>query len=566
MATMIPNYCHAESPGEKELFDLLRECPDTDEWVILHSLHIARHVSKVKGEADFVVLVPSLGILVLEVKSHTRVSVREGSWFLGSDGTPSRSPFVQAESAMFSIRQNLQKVLPIIGAVPFLSACWFTSTNFPKSSAFEWQTWQVLNFSDKKDVGEAILSVFRGGIAHLRRTVSSNIGVINRFTQSELKSVVEILRPNFEFMMSEKLVRSERKVEMLRFAEEQFAALDLFEDNDRGVFMGPAGTGKTLLAVEMATRGIENGKRVVLVCFNRFLADHLTSMFKGGTPAVFTIDSFLLKHARKLDGNLPRNSLEALQRLDYSKIRFTSENQYDLLIIDEAQDVLVERYVGFLDQVIAGGFSQGSWYAFGDFEAQRIYNDEDNLGNLRTKSLDFPIAKLTKNCRNVIQIGHFAQGILPRIPHWRSFLRTGTHPDPLLVEIPSRQDMVPLLDDAIKRLLSEAFSWDDIVVLSPVEIDDPSKTFGHSEFQDRFANFGSRRLGSIGFTTISKFKGLDSPCVIALDLDALNLWANKDVLLYTLLTRPTDRLIILANKVARMMLVNSLVRGGVVNV
>ena len=123
---MIPNYCVTTSPGEKQLFKLLRDDPLAKDWVVLHSLHIANHVSKAKGEADFVLLIPKYGITILEVKSHKTVSVSSGSWYLGSDKTAHESPFVQSERAMFSIRERLHERLSFSKNVTFLNFCWFT--------------------------------------------------------------------------------------------------------------------------------------------------------------------------------------------------------------------------------------------------------------------------------------------------------------------------------------------------------------------------------------------------------------------------------------------------------
>lgn len=107
MAKMYPNYCITESPGEKKLFTYLNESPKTEGWVVLHSLHIARHISKTKGEADFVVLIPNLGIVIIEVKAHQEIRVKQGSWFFGRDNVPHESPFKQGETAMYSIRKHL---------------------------------------------------------------------------------------------------------------------------------------------------------------------------------------------------------------------------------------------------------------------------------------------------------------------------------------------------------------------------------------------------------------------------------------------------------------------------
>ena len=68
MARMVPNTPLAEIPydGERDVFRYLRDSPDTNDWVVLHSLHIASHVNQVEGEADFVAIIPSEGPAAME--------------------------------------------------------------------------------------------------------------------------------------------------------------------------------------------------------------------------------------------------------------------------------------------------------------------------------------------------------------------------------------------------------------------------------------------------------------------------------------------------------------------
>lgn len=75
MARMIPTSCSTKSPGEPDVFEALRNDPETASWTLLHSLDLAQHVSQVAGEIDFVVLVPCLGVLCLEVKGSSSVHV-----------------------------------------------------------------------------------------------------------------------------------------------------------------------------------------------------------------------------------------------------------------------------------------------------------------------------------------------------------------------------------------------------------------------------------------------------------------------------------------------------------
>jgi superfamily I DNA and RNA helicase len=144
------------------------------------------------------------------------------------------------------------------------------------------------------------------------------------------------------------------------------------------------------------------------------------------------------------------------------------------------------------------------------------------------------------------------------LPKWSEFLRNGENPNPELLSIPPETDMVPLLDEIISQFRKEHFAFDEIVVLSPLEIPNPSELFSESQYSEKFVDVDRRKSGRISFSTIGRFKGLDSSCVIAMDLEQLKSWSTKNELLYILFTRPTDRLAIMANEDARKMLIASL--------
>ena len=128
MARMMPAYCpRGAPPGERELYAEFARSPNTADWIILHSLAIADHVKQVEGEADFVVIVPEKGVLVIEVKSHQQIQILDdGRWKLGNDPPTIRSPFQQAKEATYSIRQYLQQRQGSLRSIPVLYAVWFT--------------------------------------------------------------------------------------------------------------------------------------------------------------------------------------------------------------------------------------------------------------------------------------------------------------------------------------------------------------------------------------------------------------------------------------------------------
>ncbi|MEJ7647727.1 MAG: nuclease-related domain-containing protein [Nakamurella sp.] len=174
---MRPPYCPQDAPpGEKGLFDALATSAQTAGWIVLHSLAIAEHVRQVEGEADFVVIVPDRGVLVIEVKSHLDVEVLpDGRWKLGSQAPTSRSPFKQAGEAMHSIRDYLTSWGIDLGSIPMLNAVWFTHvrarTKLPASP--EWHGWQLLDSEDlRAGAVAAIQRVIAAGTEHLRSRIA----------------------------------------------------------------------------------------------------------------------------------------------------------------------------------------------------------------------------------------------------------------------------------------------------------------------------------------------------------------------------------------------------------
>src|SRR6516162_216785 len=111
MAKMIPAQIDAGvSAGERRVFSLLENDPDTSSWTVLHSLGLARRTTGPYGEIDFVVIIPGEGIICLEVKGG-RVSCEAGTWRtmnrLGDVAVLKKSPFLQVRNAMFALRKAI---------------------------------------------------------------------------------------------------------------------------------------------------------------------------------------------------------------------------------------------------------------------------------------------------------------------------------------------------------------------------------------------------------------------------------------------------------------------------
>lgn len=552
MARMIPAYCvDTAPPGEKGVFAALKDAPDTEQWTVLHSLGIAQHERQVEGEADFVVITPGVGLLVIEVKSHQSVErSTDGTWRLGHDAPTTRGPFQQAQEAMHSIRDYLLRKQVELRDVPVLHAVWFTGvrarTMLPDSP--EWHDWQVLDSQDLPSAGPAVRRVLSAGAQHLAATIKHfGFGGLGP-SESVASRITSLLRPRFEIVSTPGDRRRAREGQLSQFVEEQYRALDAAADNHSALFTGAAGTGKTFLAVEAAQREIAQGRSGRLLCFNRLLGHSLRDKLSGAPGLrVGTIHQEMLRLAglagppsgagREFwEVELPERALDGLASRDMEEVG-------DFLIVDEVQDIAVDAYLDLLDLLVVGGFRDGRVLLFGDFERQAIYDNADGRERLQSRAPHLPSFRLLENCRNLPRIGYQANLLGHLAPGFKEFRRVDDGIDPVVVRYNGGEDQSELLKKAITNLREDGFDLSEIVVLSPRGEGSVAARSAEPWLRQvlHSADGASPARGQVRYSTIHAFKGLDAPAVIVTDLADSGM-PNFDALLYVGLTRATDRL------------------------
>lgn len=554
MARMMPAYCpDTAPPGEKSLYAALASSRNTDDWIVLHSLGIADHVRQVEGEADFVVIVPDRGVLVIEVKSHQSIDrLADGRWKLGNNAPATRGPFQQASEAMHSIRTFLARKNVDLRSVPMLSAVWFTGvrarTKLPSSP--EWHGWQVLDSEDlRTGADSAVLRALAAGTAHLDEKIRNfsyrGAGPDVAVTQR----IASVLRPRFEAAIVSGDARRARDAELVTFIEEQYLALDSMADNNAVLFAGPAGSGKTLLAVEAAQREAAMGRSGRLICFNRLLGKRLISeLGRVEGLSIGTLHQELLRLANVRppsnagpsfwERELPDLAIEALLAGDIP--------QCDFLVVDEIQDIATEPFLDVLDLMVVGGLAGGRLLFFGDFEHQAIFETDDGRDLLRRRSPQLVSRKLTENCRNLPRIGYQVNLLSKLNPGYQRFRRQDDGVDPSSIPYAAGQDQSEILVQAIRQLRDDGFDLNEIVVLSPLRSGSTAETSTNPWLRQvlRSADGEPARPGQLQYATIHAFKGLEAPAVVVTDLDRSAV-PRLESLLYVGMTRATDRLSVL---------------------
>lgn len=560
MARMIPAFIDEDtkSTAERKLFTMLRDMPDTDDWYVLHSVGIARHPTQSQGEADFIVIFPDGGTFALEVKGGG-ISYENGVWYSTDRfGVQNiiKNPVTEANNAMHALMtfveknntENLQWSLFGFGVV------FPDSTVHGRFSIPDLDDYQIADIDNYYDIKAYLLKL--SGFWKSRK--SPRVFVPNKH---QANAIVTILRPNYDFKPAiSSQIRSVEK-QIITLTENQQLVFEGLLENERCLIKGSAGTGKTVLAMETARTFAGHGKRVGLFCYNRNLAGWLKENIGDNTSIV--CDSLLDYMEREILAILSP-AMDQMRRNDTKKyysdvvpslyaeyLMDQAHEPFDVLIIDEAQDVFETHYLEAIDLMLSGGLQNGNWYFFMDADKQNLYfahmGYEEIIKTLDEYHSHFANYSLINNCRNSQAIIEKIDSIFGTHTKFRRMEMRGT--DVLIRGYKKSQDQVEIVEFILRQLLKEQIPFDDIVILSASRFDGSVA----SDLTIPVSTERKNRKGKLLFSTIHSFKGLESPIVILVDFDNLN-YDQRMNLLYVGMTRARSALYMVVSDKARQTL------------
>jgi hypothetical protein len=514
---MIPSQPDADTPAsERTVFDAFR-AGLPDDWLVLHARRFVlpgeKGAPSEEGEIDFLVLDPTRGLLALEVKGG-EVACRDGRWTSTEGGRvhPIDDPGKQAQRGIHALdrwlgrQTKLAARLPAgMRRIPFGFGVVLPRTTVRSDLGPSLPRKLVL---DGRDLADPAASVGRVFEAHGLAGPPLPAGALDAF--------LDVMAPPLRLVRSLSAQLEAERAALVRLTGEQLRVLTSLEKTRRVAIEGAAGTGKTIVAAEKARRLAEEGKRALLLCFNRPLADHLARSAAGydvnnfhglchdlaeRAKIPFAIPSEPGKFQVFWDSEAPERLLEALAALP--------DERWDALIVDEGQDFQPLWWEVLEESLRDPG--QGTLYVFHDSHQNLSQGGPpESLSALRFD--------LVLNCRNTRSIARWCGAQIGREPQLRPDAPEGIPVE----EIECAND--PEMVDAVRRtlhrwLVEERVPSEHVVVLSTRS---PQRSVLAKERALGPALLvppGEReKSGQVVFTSLQRFKGLESDFVVLCDV------------------------------------------------
>jgi hypothetical protein len=520
-----------QSRAEARFYEVCRDQLPADVLVIYSAAWLYRDDRGriTEGEADFTLVSPTLGVLVIEVKGGgVTFDPGTGLWHSrdrNGNANSIKDPFKQAQTERHSMRHQIEG-----------HASWrqFGGGEFPLGHAVVFPDIHDATPLLGPDRQRDIIAV-NADLADLVRWVGRVMRFWQRPNDTPLggrgaRVIEDILCSPIDVQAVLRAAIDHAEVQRIRLTVNQAKVLRTIGGRRRAVVSGGAGTGKTVLAVAKAKQLAADGLDVLLLCYNRPLADSLAAGLHD-TPriAIYSFHQFCDQRAMQSTA-AGRDVLQdakaahpsAIEQDHYDlhlpfALALSTEvldEKFDAVVIDEAQDFSDEYWFGI--DLLLRDQATGHLFVFID-ENQTIY----------TRSGDIPIEEepyhLTSNCRNTAPIHEagyrFYKGETVDSPEIRGLDVTW-----------ASSDQVDAQADAVSRRVRQ---WVAVEGLEPhdvaVLVAKRPKAHCYELLEPRLNATGVRWVterhgvaGAVLVDTFSRFKGLEAQAVV--------LWLGDEVI------------------------------------
>jgi hypothetical protein len=512
MATMFPPQWEDvnQSRAEAHVYRRLRDETPGD-WYAIHSVGLTSHATKTWAEIDFVVVGP-FGVICIEVKGGL-VTITDGRWAT-NDATLRESPFEQAGGGAAALRGDLRDLFPPVRRALVEYAVAFPDVRFQGDGpGIETEI-----IYDETEIAEPFRRYVDRVTDYWRRRRGLDDERYRPLSRGERSAIVSWLAPTITSVPSLRARVADTEAELVELTKLQARALRGMRTKPRALVRGGAGTGKTLLAVEEASRLATHGEHVLVCCRSPHLARHLRTLC---AEELIEIDDMRSLMATLVDeagrkSKIPDAAEEDLfgiflpEQAAEAALDLQRDGAFDALVLDEAQDLLFEGALDLFDLLLDSGLEGGTWRVFLDHK-QNVFSAVDLQQLSRLTDAAVTELDLVDNCRNTPEIAAIT-ALLAAVSLDEPLAREGPEVELRFVE--GRQDEDGAVSVVLASWIRRGIPPEDIVILGDVE-DPPSSvlralppgTPAPVAFRDRTA-------GLPAWCTVEDFKGLESTAVI----------------------------------------------------
>lgn len=504
MAKFYPSIINSfhSSEGECLVYEALSKL--NNEYVVFHSYRWLGEINqrRSEGEADFVVLHPQKGILSIEVKAGS-IAFNNGNWIQINRHTKESKiidPVGQAAESQYRIQNYLRRhfngQIPVVGR-----AVWFPSVSIHDKITLPLE----VNRDSIFDVGS-----LDNPAKNLDKAFSYwklNLGV--RGTElciHDFKNVIKLLMPSFKIVESVASTAFESKRSYIQMTRQQASILNFLQEQPTAVIHGPAGTGKTMLAIEKANMLASKGEKVLYLCFNEFLVSYLKEHYKDTGIIFHNIRSLaeeLMPHVECSISEIIPRFTEYFQN-EYDDCLWS----YNNVVIDEGQDIpeSILEHISILTDML-----NGHYYVFYDKNQYIMMHKStrwlDTYGDCRLV--------LYKNCRNTAEIARTIGTTVENIKKdvYINDL-SGIIPKGSFYKTP--KELIAVVSDFVTRMLQDKLKVEDVVILT---IDSVKNSMLQNNMHIGSIPISTTpKKGHILFTSVRKFKGLEAKAILLIDI------------------------------------------------
>ena len=301
-----------------------------------------------EGEADFLILWPDFGLLVLEVKGgDIHYQPEDHRWYRqlpNGNERDIKDPFKQASKSLHTLIDNIRdraypkkaELLTHGYAAIFPDVIYKGSTPPGSHPSI------LLSANHLPRIKDALQSAFK----HWSRSLKPI-----PIPKEKLPAIKQVILPHFQLIPILFRTIEEQEDRIFRMTDEQMELLDFINVNKRAAIEGVAGSGKTLMAIAQAQRLASEGKHTLFLCYNRNLAEWLRSTLPpefNESIEILNFHKLCLDYCRKAEIPFrpPQEKLSEFWNKTAPELLWESlellQDRFDAVVVDEGQDFIAD--------------------------------------------------------------------------------------------------------------------------------------------------------------------------------------------------------------------------------